>query len=52
MTVKQNHKAKRRYYTVKRENGTPTQNHAQEIEHLSSEMEQQHQEQQEQLQVQ
>jgi hypothetical protein len=34
----QNHKAKHRYCTIKRENGTPT---AQEMEHLSSEMEQQ-----------
>jgi Trp operon repressor len=31
------------HYTGKRENGTPPQNHAQEMEHLSSEMEQQNQ---------
>jgi Trp operon repressor len=45
LTVKQNHKAKRRYYTVKRENGTPLQRHSQEMEHLSSAMEQQDQHQ-------
>jgi hypothetical protein len=45
------HKAKHFHYTVELRNETLLQNHAQEMEHLSSDMEQQEQNQ-EQLQVQ
>ena len=46
----QNDKAKYYHYTIKRENGTPSQDHVQEMEHLSSDME--HQQNQEQQQIQ